>query len=160
MATVKGVVEGVSTKFGKYSVLVNGNWYGTKAEWAKVQPEKGDEITFDDGGGKFLKNVKVLAGGAGGSGGGDRPKAVFSNLGVELGHAANLGMQVALKGEAKPGTSEFYKDFMDQTENIFKIMKGLRLFYEKAESSSEDLEEEVAKVEAPPKKRVVEDDLF
>ena len=60
MATVTGVVEGVSTKFGKYSVLVNGTWYGTKEEWAHVKPNKGDTISFDDGGRKYLSKVSVV----------------------------------------------------------------------------------------------------
>ena len=61
MATVNGVVENVSTKFGKYSIQVNGNWYGTKEEWATVKPNKGDTVEFDDGGGKFMKRVKIVS---------------------------------------------------------------------------------------------------
>jgi len=57
MATVSGVVERVSTNYGKYSVLINGKWYGTKQEWVKVKPVAGDMITFDDGGKNFFKNV-------------------------------------------------------------------------------------------------------
>ena len=60
MATVNGVVENVSTKFGKYSIQVNGNWYGTKEEWATVKPNKGDTVEFDDGGGKFMKRVRIV----------------------------------------------------------------------------------------------------
>jgi len=74
MATVNGVVEAVSTKFGKFSIMVNGNWYATKMEWAKVQPNKGDTVTFDDGGGKFLKNVKI-------TGGGEAPSATPATVG-------------------------------------------------------------------------------
>lgn len=62
MAQVTGVVDNVSTKYGKYSIQVGGNWYGTKEEWAKVKPQKGDNVSFDDGGGKYLKNVKILDG--------------------------------------------------------------------------------------------------
>lgn len=70
MAIVNGVVEGVSEKYGKFSVLVNGEWFGTKAEWApKIKPNKGDTVQFDNGGGKFLKQLKIM----GGSVGGDTP---------------------------------------------------------------------------------------
>lgn len=168
MATVTGVVENVSTKWEKYSIQVNGNWYSTKIEWARVQPEKGAEVSFDDGGGKFMKNVKVLSGGSGGSGSpaGSAAKGGFNLLGVELGHAANLAMTVTLNRGHEAGTGngspEFYKDFVEQTQTIYKVMKGLRKHYEEGESTSSDLEEQVAKVEArsAPKKRATEEDLF
>lgn len=63
---VTGVVENVSTKYGKYSVQVNGEWYGTNPEWLKVKPEVGDNITFDSGpdGRKYLKNPRIVSGGS------------------------------------------------------------------------------------------------
>ena len=64
MATVEGTVEAISNKFGKWSILVNGTWYGTKEEWKpKVDVNKGDVVSFDDGsiygGGKFVKRLRV-----------------------------------------------------------------------------------------------------
>ena len=75
MAIVTGTVEGFNTKFGKYSVLVNGTWYGTKEEWAKVKPVNGDVVEFDDGGAKYTKNMRVVTSGgsAAPSGGGSAP---------------------------------------------------------------------------------------
>jgi hypothetical protein len=76
MAAVNGQVESISTKFGKWSILVNGTWYGTKVEWKpKMEVNKGDTVSFDDGGGKFVKALKVVGSGvttvvAGGEGGG------------------------------------------------------------------------------------------
>jgi len=163
MAEVNGVVEGVSTKFGKYSILVNGTWYSTKMEWAKVQPEKGAQVSFDDGGAKFLKNVKVLSGGSSSGSSAPAPSKGFNSLGVELGHAANLAMQVMLaRSPVEPGTAEFYADFVDQTQAIFKVMKTLRTHYENGESTSLELESKVEAAEkrAAPKKRTVEEDLF
>jgi hypothetical protein len=64
MGMVNGLVEGVSTKFEKYGVLVNGTWYSTKMEWAKCKPNKGDQVEFDDGGGKFTKNMRVVSAGS------------------------------------------------------------------------------------------------
>jgi hypothetical protein len=67
MATVTGVVEGYGTKYDKFSLNVNGTWYATKQEWYKgpdVATLKGQTVTFDDGGGKFLKNVRVASGAA------------------------------------------------------------------------------------------------
>lgn len=65
MGMVTGTVEGVSTKFDKYGVLVNGTWYSTKIEWANVKPNKGDQVEFDDGGAKYTKNMKILSAGGG-----------------------------------------------------------------------------------------------
>lgn len=59
MSEIVGTVEAVSRKFDKFSVLVNGGWYSTKKEWAP-EVERGDEISFDDGGKKYLSKVKVL----------------------------------------------------------------------------------------------------
>jgi hypothetical protein len=59
---MKGVVEAVSTKFGKFSVMVDGNWYGTKEEWAPTpRPQKGDEIEFDPKGGKYLNKCRIVS---------------------------------------------------------------------------------------------------
>jgi len=85
MATVSGVVEAVSTKFGKFSILVNGKWYATKEEWAKVKPNKGESVTFDDGGKNYLKALMVkrdegsspTATAGGGSKGGGRSYGKF-----------------------------------------------------------------------------------
>ena len=165
MAIVTGVVEAVSTKFDKYSIQVGGTWYSTKMEWAKVQPERGAEVSFDNGGGKFMKNVKIISGGSGGSAGGSAgpAKGGFSTLGVELGHAANLAMQVSLQGSpGSPGTPEFYKFFVEQTQTIFKVMKGLRKHYEEGEDTSSALEEQIEKVEKrpTPTSKKIEEDLF
>lgn len=83
MSKVNGTVEAFNTKFGKYSILVNGTWYGTKEEWADVKAVKGDVVEFDDGGAKFMKYVKIVSSGGGASaapaGGGSAPaKSSFS----------------------------------------------------------------------------------
>lgn len=79
MGNVTGVVDGYSSKFNKASIQVNGTWYGTKAEWYKgpeLDTLKGQTVSFDDGGGKFLKNVKVVAGGPSGEAPAARAPAV------------------------------------------------------------------------------------
>jgi hypothetical protein len=169
MATVNGTVTAVSTKWDKYSVQIDGAaWYGTKIEWAKVKPENGDVIEFDDGGGKFTKNIKILTAGdrsttalpsAGGK------KWTPNNLGVELGHASNLAMTVTLAvNDLPPGSPAFYKFWMTQTETVYKVMKGLRAKYE-AGDVAVDIPEGASfepKVAVPikPKAEVTEEDLF
>ena len=73
MATVTGVVEAYGEKYGKYSLSVNGTWYSTKQEWYKgpdVKTLKGQTVSFDDGGGKFIKGKVTTSGGSVPSGGG------------------------------------------------------------------------------------------
>lgn len=60
MGIVTGVVEQAQEKnqYGKTSVKINGTYYSTKAEWFKGKlPNVGDTVSFDDGGGKFIKGV-------------------------------------------------------------------------------------------------------
>ena len=70
MAKVSGVVEfGGQSKFDqeKYTVQVNGNYYNQKKEWMNgTFPSKGDEVEFDDGGAKYIKNLRIVSGGNGG----------------------------------------------------------------------------------------------
>ena len=60
MTIVTGVVENANVNFGKFSILLDGVWYGTKEEWApKIRPSKGDTVEFDDGGNKYLQNCRI-----------------------------------------------------------------------------------------------------
>lgn len=68
MATVSGAVEAVSTKFGKFGVLIGGKWYNTKPEWLTETPNKGDMVEFDDGGRNYIKKLVIKS-----SGGGEAP---------------------------------------------------------------------------------------
>lgn len=65
MAKVSGVVEAVSTKFGKFGINVGGKWYNTNPDWIDVQPNKGDEVEFDDGGRNYIKGIKIVGASSG-----------------------------------------------------------------------------------------------
>lgn len=65
MSMINGVVEGVSTKYDKYSININGGWYSTKMEWARCKPVAGDTVEFDDAGGKYTKNMRIVSAGSG-----------------------------------------------------------------------------------------------
>jgi hypothetical protein len=174
MGAQSGTVEAVSNKFDKLSVLVNEVWFSTKQEFAdewKYIPEKGDLIQFDDGGKKFLKKVTKLGSGEV-SGGGTGPSKSFKSntLGVELGHAANLAMTMVLKDmelnlhrsevtsaseHFAIGSPEFYKTFVEYTEQCKKLMSGLRAKHEAGDSEVTDFAKvtdnkaPVGKVSAP-----------
>lgn len=69
MGTRSGVVEATSSKFG-FAVKIEGEdgWFSTKKpEWVNPKPQKGDSITFDDGGAKYLNKVKILSSSGGGT---------------------------------------------------------------------------------------------
>ena len=159
MSTVTGTVEAVSTKYDKFSVLVNDTWYATKQEWAPDPlPKKGDKVTFENGGKKFLSKCKILGSGGSTSSGGSSGSKNF-NIGVEVGHASNLAMRVVEKMELTPGSEDFYRAFAKETENIFKLMKALRKNLETQESSGALLQGEKDAKEKP-KAEVTSDDIF
>jgi hypothetical protein len=167
MAIVTGVVEGVSTKYDKYSVLVGGTWYATKMEWATVKPEKGDLVSFDNKGAKFLNNVKITskagyaganaaAGGSSGSSGSSSPPKNF-NLGVELGHASNLAMRMTeflAEHDINLSTANEFLDVWERnTALIYARMQRLRKMYEEgavqAEGKAAYVKDEIEKFEKP-----------
>jgi hypothetical protein len=165
MAIVTGVVEGVSTKYDKYSVLVNGTWYATKMEWATVKPEKGDNITFDNKGAKFLNNVKITSSFRGGPAGSSATSAGNStssppknfNLGVELGHASNLAMRMTeflQEGSGKDGSANEFLDVWERnTALIYARMQRLRKMYEEgavqAEGKAAYVKDEIENFQKP-----------
>lgn len=164
MAIRKGTVEAVSTKYEKYSCLVDGEWYRTKLEWATVKPNKGDVIEFDDKGGKFLAKVKIIEGSGGSASSPSSGGKVDFNLGVELGHASNIAVRVlaqmaAHDGAPQPGSKDYYAEFVKQTETVYEIMRGLKNKYSgkpiRTPEPGPAVEE--AKVEV---EEVTEDDLF
>lgn len=63
MAIVTGVLESFENpnRFGKVSIKVNGAFYSTNPAWWKGgNPNVGDNVQFDDGGAKYIKNFKVV----------------------------------------------------------------------------------------------------
>lgn len=166
MATVIGEVEAVSTKYDKFSILVDGTWYATKQEWApSPAPNKGDQVTFDNGGKKYIKKLSIMnSGGGGGSSpsySGGASRGGYSNLGVEVGHASNLAMRMMEQGVeavSSVGTEEYYKQFMKYTHDMYRLMKGIRKSIEAEDAATTSLAAEKAGDHKPyPEK---EEDIF
>lgn len=173
MAKVTGVVEfsGVS-KFNKedWTIAVDGTWYNQKIEWLDEKPEKGDEVEFDNGGRKYIKFLKILSSGnevsespkksGGGSGKPAFKKGgngfVNNTLGIELGHAANNAVALAV---AEGNTDLDYVRGL--TKDFYEMMKGLRAEYEGAEEVPKATKKAspVKKEPAPKAEPVVEDDF-
>lgn len=167
MAVRKGVVEAISHKYDKFAVLIEGNWFNTKKEYADewpVKPTVGAEITFDDGGKKYLGKMKVLkqgagaapSGGSGGSGGG--------LIGVEIGHASKLAMDMALAAvdnDFEIGSKEFYKFWAEQTLQVHSMMGRLKEKASEAQATQATQAADPAPVvitKAPPVPTPVDDD--
>lgn len=139
MNKVAGKVESMSKKGN--SIKVNGEWYSV-APQAAATALKGvawkDEVEFlyeQKGQYKNIKGVvSVISGagspaansGRGGNGGG------YSNIGVEVGHAANLAMNMMeqkIMADTTPmmiGSKEYYATFAQYTLDMYKVMKGIR----------------------------------
>lgn len=165
---IKGTVEAVSTKFNKFSVMVNDTWYSTKEEWApSPRPEKGDLIEFDNKGAKFLNRCKILGKSGGGSpapSGGGSKSGGYSSIGVELGHAANLAQRVVEvmycedqldAKDVEVGSAKYWATFADQTLKAYKVMKSLRA---RVEAGSEDAPTKEEPAAPPPAPEPEEED--
>lgn len=146
MNIVKGTVEKVARNGG---IMVNGDWYSsfkgkdTTAKGIAI----GNAVTFEwtpDTKGLGYKNIKSLT--ITGSAPADTsPSAAVAvrssnnNLGVELGHASKLAMDMAiayfstLPGSAEVGSEDFYKFWIQNTDKVFKAMSILRKAKDKPE---------------------------
>ena len=163
MAKVTGVVEVVmANKFDKEKVAMkvegDDRWFNQKREWMDTVPERGDTVEFDDGGAKYIKFLKVLE-----SGGGAAPVAQKSakggfkktfkdnTLGIELGHAANNAVAIAI------AQGDFSIDNIESiTRDFYGMMKSLREEYEGGKVEAEP----VKKVEPAKDVSVDDDDPF
>lgn len=136
MNIVTGTVEKVARNGG---IMVNGEWYSSfkgKDTTAKgVGP--GTAVSFQwtpDTKGLGYKNIKMLS--VTGEAATVAPSATVAvrtsntNLGVELGHASKLGMDMILakysENKEAIGSEAFFKDWVSATDKVFKTMAALR----------------------------------
>ena len=138
MNIVNGTVEKLARNGG---IMVNGEWYSSfkgKDTTAKgVGP--GTSVSFQwtpDTKGLGYKNIKMLTV-TGGSVESPAMAAVTAaaprsnmNLGVELGHASKLAMDMILTQYVKEpttiGDEEFFKKWITYTDKVYKAMAALR----------------------------------
>lgn len=161
MSKVTGKVE--SMRRDRKGVKVDGQWYSSFSPITDVEWK--DEVEFEyEQKGKYANikgTVRKLAssGGSGNSGGNaGRGGSVsgYSSLGVELGHASNLAMRMmeqrgagSVGGTLDVGSAEYYKQFMEDTKNIFKVMKGMRAWAETDDGAKEKPRASPVKSEEP-----------
>ena len=142
---VTGVVEAKAVKGMNTSILIGGEWYSSYKGVGLASVEKGSTVDFlwkPDAKGMGFKNiiastVKNLGEpttpvGAASTGKAYTPPArkEYSTLGVELGHASNLAMELTLNkwtfNGAEPASDEFYREWIHHTDKIFTIMQKIR----------------------------------
>jgi len=148
MEQVTGVVE--SKRRDGNAIRVNGEWYGTYKGKGLESVNWQDQVSFlfeKDKSGRYNNikgTVKVLAKGAAPARSqtitpSSNGRPVYSNLGVELGHASKLALDIAIHMMPQEvGSSEFYRCWIEQTEKVYRGMQGLRSAYEKKEAAKSE----------------------
>jgi hypothetical protein len=129
MTVHTGVIEAISHKYDKFAILYNGNWFNTKKEYAEewpVMPAVGDEISWDDGGKKYLGKMKIVKKNVAPSGASAPPSGGYSSIGVEIGHASKLAMDMALATSMQVASKEFYKFWAEETLKVHGMMTKLK----------------------------------
>ena len=133
MESYKGTIASKSKK-GNSMKGDDGEWYSlfSAEDFVGEWKDTVDFLWEYDKTGKYRNikkgTMKVTSAGAAGL-----PSHVpYSNLGVELGHASNVAkdMAIAKFKSTEVGSPEFYKFWMDTTQDVYAMMKGLRARYE------------------------------
>lgn len=164
METMTGTVDAVR-KDGK-GFCIDDVWYSS---WDPVSVSKGDAVVFnfvEKGRYKNIKGkVRVESGGSAPAASGSKVTAKWSNVGVELGHAANLAQRIMEvmycedqldKAEVEIGSAAYYAMFAEQTLRAYKVMKNLRSKVEAGDDAPSSAVKP-AKVEPNPAPVVSED---
>ena len=133
----------VERKNDRGSILVSGEWYSSYKgkHTGSINPGDIVKITWkpsDDGKWKNISFLDKTGTGAvtpaaAGGGGGWSPR---NNVGVELGHASKLGLDIAFRvmdasEEIAAGSEAFYKLWLEHTDKVYKVMHKLRTMKEK-----------------------------
>lgn len=138
MAIVTGTVENTSSKWGKVSIQVNGDWYSTKEEYYKEQGgptlNRGDEVEFESGStGKYLQKVKLVSAGSGSSpssnSGGSAPAKrpyVDNTIGMAVGAAMNQATTLAAGSGLVPDDIRTLEIIEETAQKLFLIAEGLK----------------------------------
>lgn len=144
MESIKGTV----TDRTSFNITIDGNKYGAFKGKGLEDIQIGDAVQllwdFDKTG--VYRNIKgtpkIISKASGTSGpvfiAAAKPSwtpAPKNTLGIELGHAANLAMDMTLRAHEPNdvGTPNFYKFFAAHTEKVFQIMKKLREAHERGD---------------------------
>lgn len=142
MAALTGTVA--SKARNGSSIKIGDDWYGAFKGKGLETVEQGHTVQIEwdfDKTGKYrnIKSVMVVGGtarpaqAAGGSSGGG-----YSNLGVELGHASKLAMDMVLNmsDPRNVGDDDFYSEWIKHTRKVYKSMHALRTEFSKPQEAA------------------------
>lgn len=162
MAIVNGVVEVAlnPNKYGKFAMVVNEAWYSTNPEWLENKPNKGDTVSFDDKGKKYIHNLTITGKGVPTATHSSSGKSGYSTLGVELGHASKLAMDMTLASGRVSGDDEFYRFWIEHTQKVHTVMTNLKRKYEGSDKAEEAPASAVIKGATKPSATDGMDDIF
>jgi len=127
MATVRGKVEFMSNKYGKFSIKVGDNWYSSKFE---IPCKKGDMVEFDDGDNKYCRKLKVVDGGSGApaaassGGGGYDDSAKQKSIVRQSSLARAVDLLPHLKLDAKREPADVVKLVCDMADDFVDYVTG------------------------------------
>lgn len=133
MQTMSGNVEAKSKKGN--SIRLGDDWFGVFSASDLEHVNRGDDVVFNWEASKCgnFKNIKGkvrISTGASPAGGAKPKSGGYSNTGVELGHASNLAMrmmeQTLVGSNLDIGSADYYRKFLRYTEEMYKLMKGVR----------------------------------
>lgn len=138
MAALTGTVA--SKARNGSSIKIGDDWYGAFKGKGLETVEQGHTVQIEwdyDKTGKYrnIKSCMVVGGAArapaqvsGGTGSNG-----YSNLGVELGHASKLAMDIclAMHDPRNVGDDDFYNDWAKHTRKVYKTMQALRTEFSK-----------------------------
>lgn len=132
---VQGVVEARKDNANGIGIVIDGTWYNSYKGKGLKGVNKGDKIRFEFTKKNGFNNIdadtiqvkKAESSGTSGGNAGQKDntnRPAFSQLGVELGHAANLAMQMTL--HMKSAEHFTVDEWERNTVDLFLRMKDLR----------------------------------
>lgn len=145
--TISGTVQSKSRKGN--SIKVDDEWYSVFSSADLDHVNWKDEVVFNYAMKGDYRNIKGKVRVSGSGGGSSAPKKKDDGylLGVELGHASKLAMDMSLKTDLEVGSPEFYKFFMEHTQNVHKMMKVLKDTHAAAKEEEKEVKSESSDVE-------------
>jgi hypothetical protein len=141
MAALTGTVA--SKARNGSSIKIGEDWYGAFKGKGLEAVEQGHTVQIEwdyDKTGKYrnIKSCMVVGGSARpaqamGASGSSNGGGGYSNLGVELGHASKLAMDMvlAMYDPRSVGDDDFYTDWAKHTRKVYKTMQSLRAEFSK-----------------------------
>ena len=147
MSNVTGIVKAKSAnKFG-FGIMVNDKWYNSKYE---ITCNKGDEVSFDDGGKAYVKDLSIVSAGKGAAAvstasaagkavaGGGYSRGVFPVPGND--GSRSIIRQNSITNATVPVTTMISNKMIKESDSLVSTIIGIAREFEKYSSGDIDVE--------------------